>query len=245
MGTLKRMRYLDMSGSQFEEVPDCFTHLSNLQTLKLEDCCNIKKLSGNIKNMINLRHLFLNNTGSWSAKPREIGSLTCLQTLTQFKVGKCNTSGCSTISELECLNLLEGELWISNLEDVTRSDDAQKANLKGKQNIQSLIMEWRFRTYYEECASDGTVIEQLQPNRSLKKLKIVCYFDPKFPTWMMGSTISSALPNLPWFSFYPRLEKLFVEGCPKLKRRQDLNFIIRFFPSIKEYTLDGATLISG
>ncbi|KAI3940021.1 hypothetical protein MKW98_029797 [Papaver atlanticum] len=160
-------------------------------------------------------------------------------------------------------------------------------------------------------------MEQLQPNRSLKTLKIVCYFDPKFPTWMMGSSISSALPNLvelelrdcylcqqlpglgqlpslkvltiatmdvvmclgndfygdheacqpfpelvkftlsdlhclekwciaqPRSSFYPRLEMLFVERCPKLKCRQDLDFVTRFFPSIKEYTLDGAKLISG
>lgn len=313
MGTLKRMRYLDISGSQFEELPDCITHLSNLQTLKLEDCRNIQKLPGNIKNMINLRHLFLSKTESWNAKPNEIGSLTRLQTLTQFKVGKCNTSGFSTIRELECLNLLEGELWISNLEEVTRSDDAEKANLKRKQNIQSLIMEWSFRTH---DASDGTVMKQLQPNGSLKKLKIVNYLDPKFPTWMMGSSISSALPNLveielrgcyvcqqlpglgqlpslrvltiatmdvvlclgddfygdhkackpfqelveftltdlpclekwciaqPPFPFYPRLEKLSVERCRMLEHRQDLNFTKCFFPKIKEYKLDGVTLLS-
>ncbi|MCL7028710.1 hypothetical protein MKW94_018576, partial [Papaver nudicaule] len=44
-------------------------------------------------------------------------------------------------------------------------------------------------------------------------------------------------------SFYPRLEKLTVEKCPYLERRQDWDFITCFFPSIKEYVLDG-TLIS-
>ncbi|KAI3940018.1 hypothetical protein MKW98_029794 [Papaver atlanticum] len=45
-------------------------------------------------------------------------------------------------------------------------------------------------------------------------------------------------------SLYPRLEKLMVEGCPKLEQRRDVNFIRSFFPSIKEYELDEDKLIS-
>ncbi|KAI3938922.1 hypothetical protein MKW92_035984 [Papaver armeniacum] len=181
-----------------------------------------------------------------------------------------------------------------------------------------------------ECAKDSTVMEQLQPNPSLVILKIVGFMGAKFPTWMISSTISSALPNLvevelkncyrceqlpalgqlpclkiltistmdvvqflgtdfygesrPSFlslisftlhdlpllrmweppSFYtrrfastssfpnslssvstsyPRLEKMTVEKCPKLERSHDLTFIRGFFPSLKEYKLDGVMKI--
>ncbi|KAI3858573.1 hypothetical protein MKX03_005621, partial [Papaver bracteatum] len=48
----------------------------------------------------------------------------------------------------------------------------------------------------------------------------------------------------PPFPFYPRLEKLSIERCRMLELRQDLNFTKCFFPRIKEYKLDGVTLIS-
>ncbi|KAI3940017.1 hypothetical protein MKW98_029793, partial [Papaver atlanticum] len=313
MGMLKRLRYLDFSGSHLVVLPESITHLSNLQTLNLRDCSALKELPKHIKRLSHLRHLILSNKGGWNEMPREIGCLSRLQTLQVFKV---DGRGGSIIRELGSLNSLKSKLHISNLQHVTKPTDAKKANLKGKESIQGLMLEWSCRPDDAECAIDGVVMEQLLPSTSLKTLKIVNYLSPRFPTWMASSSISSSLPNLvelelegcficrefpglgqlpslkvlriatmnnvlclgndfygdreacqpfpelvkltlcnlpglkKWCttqsmsSFYPRLEKLMVERCPNLEHSQDVNFIKRFFPSIKEYELDGAKLIS-
>ncbi|KAI3923535.1 hypothetical protein MKW92_010839, partial [Papaver armeniacum] len=72
-----------------------------------------------------------------------------------------------------------------------------------------------------------------QPFPELVKLTL-CNL-PRLKKWC---TTQSTSP------FYPRLEKLMVERCPNLDRIQDVNFIKRFFPSIKEYELDDTKLIS-
>ncbi|OVA07654.1 Leucine-rich repeat [Macleaya cordata] len=205
MGTLKLLRYLDLSGSCFEVLPESITSLCILRTLKLEDCSNLKELPKDINKLINLRHLILSNHGIWDEMPREMGRLSHLQTLRQFKVGKYNRG--ATIRELEGLNLLEGELWISNLQNVTNPMDAQGANLNAKRKIRSLMLEWRNATPSPS-----------QPSRWLK------------------SVASSS-------SSFPCLEKMIVEKCPKLEAKQDLSFIEYFFPSIKDYELDGTKLI--
>ncbi|KAI3918272.1 hypothetical protein MKX01_041592 [Papaver californicum] len=327
MGSLKCLRYLDVSGSHLEVLPKYITELSNLRTLKLEDCSNLRELPEDLHKFINLRHLILSDHGVWNETPGGIEHLTLLQTLPVFKVARFSGgTSRSSIWELEFLKLLEGKLQISNLQNVTEAADAQKANLQGKQNIRSLILEWSCRGEVNEWANDSTVMEQLQPNPSLVILKIVGFMGAKFPTWMISSTISSALPNLvevelkncygceqlpalgklpflkvltvstmdvvqclgtdfygearPTFlslvsftlhdlpnlrkweppslstksfassSFptsslsafstsYPCLEKMTVESCPKLERSRDFAFIKKFFPSLKEYKLEG------
>ncbi|KAI3970132.1 hypothetical protein MKW92_029748, partial [Papaver armeniacum] len=223
MATLKHMRYLDISGSQFEELPDCFTHLSNLQTLKLEDCCNIKKLSGNIKNMVNLRHLFLNNTGSWSAKPWEIGSLTCLQTLTQFKFPTWMMG--STISSA-----------LPNLVELELRDCYLCQQLPGLGQLPSLKVLTIATMDVVTCLGNDFYGDACQPFPELVKFTLIDLHCLEI--WCMAQPRSYSY-------FYPRLEKLAVERCPKLECRQDLDFITRFFPLIKEYTVDGAILIRG
>ncbi|XP_026409803.1 putative disease resistance protein RGA3 [Papaver somniferum] len=197
MGSLKCLRYLDVSGSHFEVLPEFITKLSNLRTLKLEDCSYIRELPEDLHQLINLRHLVLSDHGKWNEMPRGIEHLTQLQTLPVFKVARYNGgTSRSSIWELGYLKLLEGNLHISNLQNVTEAADAQKANLQGKQNIGSLMLEWSCRGNVNECTNDSTVMEQLQPNPSLVILKIVGFMGVKFPTWMISSTISSALPNL-------------------------------------------------
>ncbi|RZC73292.1 hypothetical protein C5167_048778 [Papaver somniferum] len=168
MGSLKCLRYLDVSGSHFEVLPEFITKLSNLRTLKLEDCSYIRELPEDLHQLINLRHLVLSDHGKWNEMPRGIEHLTQLQTLPVFKVARYNGgTSRSSIWELGYLKLLEGNLHISNLQNVTEAADAQKANLQGKQNIGSLMLEWSCRGNVNECTNDSTVMEQLQPNPSL------------------------------------------------------------------------------
>lgn len=193
MGMLKRLRYLDLSGSNFVELPESITHLSNLQTLKLGDFSKLKELPKHISKLSHLRHLIVSNNGRWNEMPREIGCLSRLQTLQVFKVdGRDGGS----IRELGSLNSLESKLHISNLQHVTEPKDAEKANLKGKENIESLMLEWSRRPDDAECAIDVLVMEKLLPNPRLKTLKIVNHPSPRFPTWMASGSISSSLPNL-------------------------------------------------
>ncbi|KAI3923528.1 hypothetical protein MKW92_010832, partial [Papaver armeniacum] len=225
MGMLKRLRYLDLSGSHLVVFPESITHLSNLQTLNLRDCFALKELPNHIKRLSHLRHLILSNSGSWKEMPREIGCLSRLQTLQVFKV---DCRGGSSIRELGSLNSLKSKLHISNLQHVTKPKDAKKANLKGKESIQSLMLEWSCRPDDAECVIDGVVMEQLLPNPSLKTLKIVNYQSPRFPTWMASSSISSSLPNL------VELEDEEIQGCFICRELPGLGQL----PSLKFLTID-------
>ncbi|KAJ9685661.1 hypothetical protein PVL29_017624 [Vitis rotundifolia] len=78
---LGHLRYLSLSYGEFEVLPNGFTSLQNLQTLKLWKCEHLKELPRNIRKMINLRHLEIHGCRRLNYMPRGLGELTMLQSL--------------------------------------------------------------------------------------------------------------------------------------------------------------------
>ncbi|KAF5725942.1 putative disease resistance protein [Tripterygium wilfordii] len=107
--------------------------------------------------------------------------LTNLQTLSKFIVKEGHGT---TIAELKNLNNLRGSLSIQGLQNV---QDAKLANLKGKQGLEELELEWN----YCHGRNDMSVLESLEPHQNLKRLTISSYCGAEFPFWMSNIPLVS------------------------------------------------------
>ncbi|XP_074318116.1 putative disease resistance protein RGA3 [Silene latifolia] len=146
-----------------------------------------------------LRHLNLLDCDELSHMPKGLRSLTSLETLGHFVVGKPRTSltpygskaklACD-LADLGYLDNLKGELTIVL---VDRSKDivseAKAANLDRKE-ITGFTMIFR-----ESNIEDEMVLENLKPGTNLKYLTIEKYGGRRLPCWMREG-IHLWLPNL-------------------------------------------------
>ncbi|XP_030950179.1 putative disease resistance protein RGA3 [Quercus lobata] len=178
--SLKHLRYLDMSCSNFKVLPESITCLLNLQTLKLDYCSSLHKLPNGMRHMKNLIYLGLRYCDSLTCMPEGMGQLTCLQSLSIFIVGKENGY---QISELKGLHL-RNELSIKELDNVRNFAEAKNANLIVKQNLHSLSLVWQNKSQCPVPEQVEDVLDGLQPHSNLKVLHIHNYLGSKFPTWM-------------------------------------------------------------
>ncbi|XP_058181212.1 putative disease resistance RPP13-like protein 1 [Rhododendron vialii] len=228
IGDLKHVRYLDLSCALILILPGSICTLYNLQTLILRDCKNLKMLPANTSDLISLRHLDVTGANSLREMPPNIGKLTSLQTLSNFIVGNGNVS---TITELGNLIHLRGTLSISRLENVV---DARKANLKDKQGLDVLSMEWSNISDNSRNESvESKVIDMLEPHKKLKKLSINGYGGFTFPNWVGNSLFSNMVylkfqncekcTSLPPLGQLPSLAKLYIQGM-KTVRNVGLEF---------------------
>ncbi|KAJ6370818.1 hypothetical protein OIU77_001344 [Salix suchowensis] len=218
---LKHLRFLHVSNSSIQKLPEGITSLQNLQTLDLRDCRRLIQLPEGITSLQNLQTLDLSDCrrliqlpegirqmkslfylditacDSLRFKPHEMGQLTCLRKLNLFIVGKEEGRD---IRELERLNYLAGELRITDLDNVKNLTDARSANLKLKRALLSLTLSWNEYGQSDSITcirslpnKEAEVLEGLQPHSNLKKLRLIGYCGSKFPSnWMMNWM----LPNL-------------------------------------------------
>ncbi|KAJ0624956.1 putative virus X resistance protein-like, coiled-coil [Helianthus annuus] len=195
---LKHLKYLNLSHSSIEVLPDSIIYLQNLQVLLLYSS-HLGKLPEGLRHMKNLKCLDINHCYSLLQLPIGINELTSLRILSMFPVDK---KGAAKIGELGNLNLLEGELEIRLLENVGGLSEAKSANLKSKRNMKVLMLRWSGVRHWDtrgnmRIAHDEEVLEGLEPNMSLKELKIHFYMGKTIcPSWMEG------LRNLVEISFY-------------------------------------------
>ncbi|KAJ0613178.1 putative P-loop containing nucleoside triphosphate hydrolase, leucine-rich repeat domain superfamily [Helianthus annuus] len=126
---LKHLRYLNLSESSIKVLPESIIYLQNLQVLLLCYCHKLCKLPEGLKFMTNLQCLDVSFCTSLLNFPFGINELTSLRILPWFLVGK--ESG-AKIGELGDLNLIEGELQISGLENVGGLCEAKSAGFKCK-----------------------------------------------------------------------------------------------------------------
>uniref|UniRef100_A0A2N9FEU2 NB-ARC domain-containing protein n=1 Tax=Fagus sylvatica TaxID=28930 RepID=A0A2N9FEU2_FAGSY len=196
------------------------------KTLILKGCSRLIKLPEKIENLVNLRHLDITNVNSIKEMPVGIGELKSLQTLTNFVVGK---DPGSKIGGLMNLKFLQGRLCISRLENVLDPEDARRANLNGKKNLDELAMKW-------ESADDDLqdakvamdVLDMLRPWTTVKELSIDGYVGVKFPTWLGHPSFSNMVllriescrkcTSLPAIGQLPSLKNLVIIGMANVQR---------------------------
>ncbi|RHN66317.1 putative P-loop containing nucleoside triphosphate hydrolase, leucine-rich repeat domain, L [Medicago truncatula] len=186
IGNLVLLRYLDISFTGIESLPDTICNLYNLQTLNLSNCWSLTELPIHIGNLVSLRHLDISGTNI-NELPLEIGGLENLQTLTLFLVGKRHIG--LSIKELRKFPNLQGKLTIKNLYNVVDAWEARDANLKSKEKIEELELIWGKQS--EDSQKVKVVLDMLQPPINLKSLNICLYGGTSFPSWLGNSSFSN------------------------------------------------------
>ncbi|XP_030939351.1 putative disease resistance protein At3g14460 [Quercus lobata] len=190
IGKLRHLRLLRIEDTYIKLIPNSVTVLYNLQTLVIKNCRFLKELPKDLRNLINLRHIDIDNSNSFDflhwygmKLPIDLGRLTCLQTLPFFHIGQ-DVGG--QIEEVGCLSQLRGELRIHNLEHVKDKEEAKTANLAVKSKVHKLGFYWScYRG--EGNSNDEDVMEGHQPHPNLKSLEIDNFNGEKFPSWLLGS----------------------------------------------------------
>ncbi|XP_008231506.2 PREDICTED: LOW QUALITY PROTEIN: putative disease resistance RPP13-like protein 1 [Prunus mume] len=216
IGNLKYLRYLDLSHTLITSLPESTTTLFNLQILILEGCRYLEALPRDMRNLVNLRHLNNSNVDSLKAMPPQLGRLTNLQSLPNFVVGKGSDE--SRIREIGSLSHLRGTLSLSRLENVIDAEDARKADLKSKERVDKLVLEWSDNTQETQLG----VLDRLEPHRMLEKLIIRGYAGLEFSTWIGDRSFTTMVHVrldkcknchiLPPLGQLPLLKELYITG---------------------------------
>ncbi|XP_058721862.1 putative disease resistance RPP13-like protein 1 [Vicia villosa] len=192
IGNLIYLRYLNLSYTGIERLPSTTCKLYNLQTLLLLHCGNLTELPEDMGKLINLRHLDIRGT-QLKEMPVQIAKLTNLQTLSNFIISKQHDG--LKIAELGKFPDLYGNLYISKLQNVTAASEAFHANLKTKEKIDYLVLQWdpqdTATSTTQGSQIQGSVLEQLQPSTNLKNLGIYRYGGTNFPKWLGDSTFGN------------------------------------------------------
>ncbi|XP_021774936.1 putative disease resistance RPP13-like protein 1 isoform X1 [Chenopodium quinoa] len=220
LGRLKHLRYLDASQTHILRLPNSASDLHGLQVLKLSGCSELRELPKQIKNLTNLIHLDV-DMRKLRCMPASIGSLSCLKTLPAFMVGKKEGY---RITELKNLKHLRGTIYLGKLEYVRDGAEAREAMICDKPFIKRLELEW------SRCSRDGSVqmdiLSGLQPHKNLKELLLINYGGSRFPVWLTSPSCllvsihvqfckqDDVLPSLGQLLF---LKTLNIEGMDRVK----------------------------
>lgn len=193
-----------------------------------------------------------------------IQRLTCLQTLPHFVVTR--DQNC-LIGQLGGLNDLRGKLDLYGLSDVENMEDASKAKLYTKFNIEHLLLNWSNNVDEREDGEGNhkDVMEGLKPNTNLKELTIDYFKGGKFASWitMMTNLVKITLKNcircetiLP-LGHLPNLRELKINGmsnvkvigtdfygvfsriCSESSERGAIQTVTTMYPSMKKLLLLG------
>ncbi|CAD6270071.1 unnamed protein product [Miscanthus lutarioriparius] len=231
---LHHLRYLDLSSSDIEALPEEISILYNLETLDLSWCCCLNRLPKEMKYMTGLRHLYIDECNQLRSMPSELGHLTSLQTLTWFVAG--TGSGCSKVRELCQLDQLGGSLELRQLENVTEAD-AKAAHLGNKKELTMLALRW--------TSTLEKVLEALKPHEGLMVVRINGYRGGTYPTWMntLQQMVKLKLRNcenvkeLPPLWQLPALQVLSLRGLQSLSCLYSGDAPVTAFKKLKELSL--------
>ncbi|KAF8779995.1 hypothetical protein HU200_002033 [Digitaria exilis] len=238
---LQHLRYLDLSESDIEALPEDISILYQLQTLNLCRCSSLKRLPKGLKYLAALRHLYTHRCPMLRSMPSGFGNLTSLQTLTCFVAGK--DSGCSNLGELQKLDL-GGRLEVRKLENVTGAG-AQAASLQNKEKLTELELRW---THYAQDAQNNNheeVVEGLKANDRLRVLRIRSYGSSTLPKWLttLRGMVELVLSGCKKLEKLPELWQLPALQILRLERLESLHCLCRdgktaiTFPELKVLTL--------
>ncbi|KAK3007128.1 hypothetical protein RJ639_016275 [Escallonia herrerae] len=223
IGNLKHLRYLNLSGTQIEQLPESVSELYNLQTLLLRDCRSLTKLPANTGNLINLRHLDVAGTEKLQEMPLGLCKMASLHTLSKIVLG-----GGLKVNELRGLSNLRGALSIIGLHSVMDAQDAREANLTCKQGLEELEMVWS--SDFDDSRNEmieKEVTELLKPSTNLRRLGVKHYGGVEFPSWLGDPSFSQLAhislsdcrhcTSLPSLGHLTSLKKLHISGIEGVK----------------------------
>ncbi|KAJ3683447.1 hypothetical protein LUZ60_013674 [Juncus effusus] len=237
IGKLRLLRYLNLAKTNIKKLPESISGLYNLRILELRDC-SLQELPQGINNLVNLRHLNLLNKST--CMPCGIGALINLQTLPVFNIRR-GIWHCE-ISELKGLVNLRGELTITGLRNVTNVRGVKEANLRNKDHLRALTLDWATGDHVKcnhsnfevtsssnELCSEEEVLDWLQPNALLEELHIHDYSGSRFPKWLGDAsfhTLSKITINgcgencefLPTLGLLPSLKSLSIQWMYSIPR---------------------------
>ncbi|XP_057741513.1 putative disease resistance protein At3g14460 [Arachis stenosperma] len=228
IGKLIHLRYLNLSRTDVETLPESLCSLYNLQTLILYACSKLTMLPKGMHKLVNLQHLDLRET-SLKEMPRGISKLKHMPILEYFAVGKHEDNG---IQEFGGLPNLEGSFEIKKLENVVDVRQARSARMLEKNHIDNLSLEWSSgNEMVSNIETLRDILDNLQPHNGLKELKIKGYKGQRFPDWVghcsynnMTRVTLASCKNccmLPSLGQLPSLKYLRIEGFLELKRIGD------------------------
>ncbi|XP_074285375.1 putative disease resistance protein RGA1 [Silene latifolia] len=254
IGQLLHLRSLDLSFNRnLKILPRSITKLVNLQTLNLRSCYHLKQLPDDVSKLVDLSTLNVGGCYALTCMPTRIGMLTNLQTLCQFVVGVQPSSASKQcfngLKDLCPLNKLKGSLSIQiavlkNAKFV-KEEHGGGGYLWSKEYLDKVVISFRHGEEYGSKVSEQALLEEMQPHRDVKKLKLTGYHGETIPKWPRRGD-NSAL-----FDF-PNLVTLKIEDCSELLY---LPWQIGKLPHLKtlkiskllnmEYVADSETLVSG
>ncbi|XLU80142.1 hypothetical protein S245_003562, partial [Arachis hypogaea] len=226
IGKLIQLRYLDLSRSDVQILPESLCNLCNLQILKLSDCSKLTMLPNGMCNLVNLQCLDIRGT-PLKEMPKGMGKLKQLHILSKFVVGKQEDNG---IQELGGLLNLHGSLEIEKLENVVDANEARSARIIDKKHIDKLLLKWSLSSGDDIVSNTHTdeqdILWGLQPHTGLKQLTVDGYKGKIFPDWIghslyqnMTSVSLKSCKNcymLPSLGQLPSLKSLRIESFDQL-----------------------------
>ncbi|KAL1367004.1 hypothetical protein AAHE18_02G020200 [Arachis hypogaea] len=224
IGESIHLRYLNLSSTDINTLPESLCNLYNLQTLILYRCTELTMLPVNMRNLVNLRHLDLRKT-SLEEMPGGISKMKHLHTLSSFLVGKHEDNG---IKELGGLSNLHESLELKKLENIVDVKEAENARMTNKNLINELHLEWSSGDdMVPNTKAERDILDSLQPHNSLKVLTIKGYKGTIFPDWLgncsynnMTSVSLESCNNccmLPSLGLLPSLKALRIQCFSQLK----------------------------
>ncbi|CBI18309.3 unnamed protein product, partial [Vitis vinifera] len=217
-----------------------------------KECRYLVDLPTKMGRLINLRHLKINGT-NLERMPIEMSRMKNLRTLTTFVVGKHTGS---RVGELRDLSHLSGTLAIFKLKNVADARDALESNMKGKECLDKLELNWEDDNAIAGDSHDAaSVLEKLQPHSNLKELSIGCYYGAKFSSWLGEPSFINMVPlrivdcvKLKSFpkQGLPSLSVLEIHKCPLLKKRcqRDKGKEWRKIAHIPKIVMDAEVIVS-
>ncbi|RHN78709.1 putative P-loop containing nucleoside triphosphate hydrolase, leucine-rich repeat domain, L [Medicago truncatula] len=207
IGKLFFLRYLNVSHTKIGRLPSETCKLYNLQFLA--GCTRLIELPDHIGELVNLCCLEISDT-ALRGMPIQISKLENLHTLSNFVVSKRNDG--LNFAELGKFTHLHGKLSISQLQNVTDPSEAFQANLKMKERIDKLALEWDCGSTFSDSQVQRVVLENLRPSTNLKSLIIKGYGGFSIPNWLgdflFGNMVYLRISNCDKCIWLPSLGKL-------------------------------------
>ncbi|KAG6520859.1 hypothetical protein ZIOFF_017920 [Zingiber officinale] len=247
VGNSIHLRYLTLSKNKIKFLPDTITLLQNLLFLNLTEN-PLQELPKRLRYMQSLWYLYC-DCDSLTHMPPGLSGLTSLRSLSSFVVE--NRTGSCSITQLEDLKL-HGAMEIKFSKNFSSYSCGGRKIFMNK-DFNELSLSFNCST-----TNDMSMLDDLCPNKSLKKLKICNYGSRHFPTWLMESQLPNLVvvilqncnfcEHIPHFRNLQFLRKLVIDGMSGVKHMVAEchgHGPIRGCPSLQEFKLISMTNLEG